>query len=294
MRVAGVETQPVESESGMGELVVPGVVAVPPQQLRIVATPAAGLVETLLVAPDEDVKEGDADRHAEVVGTGRGAARLSARSFGRQSRGRETAARRAAVQGAYHRRAPVDRHARRGDAGAFGARRALANSRARRDDRQRDRDAAQGSKARQLAPRAGADRRHHSPAPWQRPASACRLRRRSSPSPGSIRSGSICRCRLAAPQRSTTFRSRLSVLRGSTAALSASAARSIRRLNRLRPWRRFNPGKTRCGRVRRCRRSCALRGDGAAQWRVPADAMVNHHNHNWVFVVRPKAFARSQ
>lgn len=58
MRVAGVETQPIEPESGMGELVVPGVVAVPPQQLRIVAAPAAGLVETLLVAIDEDVKQG--------------------------------------------------------------------------------------------------------------------------------------------------------------------------------------------------------------------------------------------
>lgn len=58
MRVAGIETQPVESESGMGEMVVPGIVAVPPQQLRIVATPAAGLVETLLVAVDEDVKQG--------------------------------------------------------------------------------------------------------------------------------------------------------------------------------------------------------------------------------------------
>lgn len=58
-RAAGVETEPIEAESGMGELIVPGVVAVPPQQLRIVATPAAGLVETLLVAPDEDVKGGD-------------------------------------------------------------------------------------------------------------------------------------------------------------------------------------------------------------------------------------------
>jgi membrane fusion protein, heavy metal efflux system len=59
IRAAGIETQPVEPETGLGELVVPGVVAVPPQQLRIVAAPAAGLVETLLVAPDEDVKEGD-------------------------------------------------------------------------------------------------------------------------------------------------------------------------------------------------------------------------------------------
>ena len=59
IRAAGVETEPIEAESGTGELVVPGVVAVPPQQLRIVAAPAAGLVETLLVAPDEDVKDGD-------------------------------------------------------------------------------------------------------------------------------------------------------------------------------------------------------------------------------------------
>jgi cobalt-zinc-cadmium efflux system membrane fusion protein len=59
IRAAGIETQPVEPEAGLGEMVVPGVVTVPPQQLRIVAAPAAGLVETLLVAPDEDVKEGD-------------------------------------------------------------------------------------------------------------------------------------------------------------------------------------------------------------------------------------------
>ncbi|HVA13910.1 MAG TPA: efflux RND transporter periplasmic adaptor subunit, partial [Stellaceae bacterium] len=50
---------PIEQESGSGELVVPGVVVVPPQQLRMVAAPAAGLVEMLLVAPDEEVKEGD-------------------------------------------------------------------------------------------------------------------------------------------------------------------------------------------------------------------------------------------
>jgi multidrug efflux pump subunit AcrA (membrane-fusion protein) len=58
-RAAGIETQSVESEPGIGELVVPGFVVVPPQQLHIVAAPAAGLVETLLVAPDEDIKEGD-------------------------------------------------------------------------------------------------------------------------------------------------------------------------------------------------------------------------------------------
>jgi membrane fusion protein, heavy metal efflux system len=59
IRAAGIETQPIEEEAGSGELIVPGVVTAPPTQLRIVATPAAGLVESLLVAPDEDVKEGD-------------------------------------------------------------------------------------------------------------------------------------------------------------------------------------------------------------------------------------------
>jgi membrane fusion protein, heavy metal efflux system len=59
IRAAGIETQAIEQESGAGELVVPGVVVVPPQQLRMVAAPAAGLVEMLLVAVDEEVKDGD-------------------------------------------------------------------------------------------------------------------------------------------------------------------------------------------------------------------------------------------
>lgn len=59
IRAAGIETQPIEKGSGTDELVVPGTVAVPPHQLRMVAAPAAGLIETLLVSPDEDVKEGD-------------------------------------------------------------------------------------------------------------------------------------------------------------------------------------------------------------------------------------------
>lgn len=59
IRAAGIETELIEPEAGVGEIVVPGVVSVPPQQLRIVAAPAAGLVETLLVSPDEMVKEGD-------------------------------------------------------------------------------------------------------------------------------------------------------------------------------------------------------------------------------------------
>lgn len=59
IQAAGIETKPIEKGSGTDELVVPGTVAVPPQQLRMVAAPAAGLIETLLVSPDEDVKEGD-------------------------------------------------------------------------------------------------------------------------------------------------------------------------------------------------------------------------------------------
>jgi cobalt-zinc-cadmium efflux system membrane fusion protein len=59
VRAAGIETELIEPEAGVGEIVVPGAVSVPPQQLRIVAAPAAGLVETLLVSPDEMVKEGD-------------------------------------------------------------------------------------------------------------------------------------------------------------------------------------------------------------------------------------------
>jgi len=48
IRAAGVESGSIESEGETGELVVPGVVTVPPTQIHVVATPAAGLVETLL------------------------------------------------------------------------------------------------------------------------------------------------------------------------------------------------------------------------------------------------------
>jgi len=58
IRAAGIETGVVESERSTGELVVPGVVVAPPTQIRVVAAPAAGLIETLLVGPDEEVKEG--------------------------------------------------------------------------------------------------------------------------------------------------------------------------------------------------------------------------------------------
>lgn len=58
LRPAGIELGRAEPESGPAEIMLPGQVAVPPQQLRVIAAPAAGLIETLLVSPDERVREG--------------------------------------------------------------------------------------------------------------------------------------------------------------------------------------------------------------------------------------------
>ncbi|WP_291860812.1 efflux RND transporter periplasmic adaptor subunit [Bradyrhizobium sp.] len=58
IRTAGIGTSPVEPERGETELSLPGTVAIPPPQLRVVAAPANGLVETVLVATDENVTAG--------------------------------------------------------------------------------------------------------------------------------------------------------------------------------------------------------------------------------------------
>ncbi|MBL6457018.1 efflux RND transporter periplasmic adaptor subunit [Belnapia sp. T6] len=57
-RAAGIEVTRVEAEAGTTQTVLPGTVGVPPAQLRIVAAPAAGLVEEVLVAPNEPVTAG--------------------------------------------------------------------------------------------------------------------------------------------------------------------------------------------------------------------------------------------
>jgi len=57
-RVSGIELGRAEPETGPAELALPGTVVVPPQQLRIVAAPASGLVESLFVSPDERVRAG--------------------------------------------------------------------------------------------------------------------------------------------------------------------------------------------------------------------------------------------
>ncbi len=49
VRAAGIQLSPIQPESGATDLSFPGMVAVPPQQIRVVAAPAAGLIETVLV-----------------------------------------------------------------------------------------------------------------------------------------------------------------------------------------------------------------------------------------------------
>ena len=58
MRAAGIEVARVEPEAGTAQTVLPGTVAVPPQQLLVVAAPAAGLIEAVLVGPNETVRAG--------------------------------------------------------------------------------------------------------------------------------------------------------------------------------------------------------------------------------------------
>lgn len=59
-RAGGFELGRVEPETGPSEILLPGQVVVPPTQLRIIAAPAAGLIESLFVAPDQRVRQGQA------------------------------------------------------------------------------------------------------------------------------------------------------------------------------------------------------------------------------------------
>ena len=58
IRAAGIEVARVEPEAGTAQTVLPGTVTVPPQQLLVVAAPAAGLIEAVLVGPNENVHAG--------------------------------------------------------------------------------------------------------------------------------------------------------------------------------------------------------------------------------------------
>jgi hypothetical protein len=60
MKAAGISTIHVIPDDGKTELTFPGTVTIPQTQLRIVAAPAGGLVESMLVSPDEPVIAGQA------------------------------------------------------------------------------------------------------------------------------------------------------------------------------------------------------------------------------------------
>jgi len=57
-RGGGFELGRIEPETGPAEIALPGTVVVPPTQLRVIAAPAAGLIESLFVATDERVRAG--------------------------------------------------------------------------------------------------------------------------------------------------------------------------------------------------------------------------------------------
>src|SRR3954454_21409947 len=58
IRAAGIGTLPIERERGGADLLLPGTVAIPQQQIRVVAAPAGGLVEEMLVSAEGPVKTG--------------------------------------------------------------------------------------------------------------------------------------------------------------------------------------------------------------------------------------------
>ena len=60
LRAAGIVVEPVAREHGGADFALPGNVVIPPGQVHVVAAPAAGLVDTLLVSADEPVKANQA------------------------------------------------------------------------------------------------------------------------------------------------------------------------------------------------------------------------------------------
>jgi membrane fusion protein, heavy metal efflux system len=58
IRAAGITTVGINRESGGTDISLPGIVAIPQQQVRVVAASAGGLIEELMVAADEPVQAG--------------------------------------------------------------------------------------------------------------------------------------------------------------------------------------------------------------------------------------------
>ncbi len=289
IQAAGIETQPVEPESGVGEIVVPGVVTVPPQQLRIVAAPAAGLVETLLVAPDEDVKEGDPIatlKSSELVESQRAYlhalsdANLAAEKLRRDEqlfKEKIIAERRLIVTRAEatQARATLDERAQI---------LALAGmTEVEIAELRKDRKLASSLLVR--APIGGTILQRHGTTGERVQASAplvtiARLDpiwvNLQVPLSRAVALESVEKVHLP----SAGLEGRL-IRIGHTV---DSATQSVTAVAEFRPGRSpLRPGQAVTAILR-------VRGGGASQWRVPADAVVSHRNHNWVFLRVPEGF----
>ena len=289
MRVAGVETQPVESESGMGELVVPGVVAVPPQQLRIVATPAAGLVETLLVAVDEDVKQGAPIatlKSSELVEAQRAFlhavsdANLAAEKLRRDEqlfKERIIAERRLIVTRAEATQARSALEERRQILALAGM------TDQEIETLQRDRKLASSLVVR--APIAGTILQRHGTTGERVQASAPLF---------TIARLDPIWVNLQVPLGRAAGLDNVDRVHLPSAGLDGklirigrtvdTATQSVTAVAEFRPGRSaLRPGQALQAIIR-------MSGGGETQWRVPADALVNFKNHNWVFVRTPEGF----
>jgi cobalt-zinc-cadmium efflux system membrane fusion protein len=289
IQAAGIETQPVEPEAGVSEIVVPGVVTVPPQQLRIVAAPAAGLVETLLVAPDEDVKEGDplaTLKSSELVEAQRGflhamsEANLEAEKLRRDEqlfKEHIIAERRLIVTRAEASQASATLDERsqiltlagmtENEISALRKDRKLASSllvRAPIGGTILQRHGTTGERVAAAAPLVTIARLDPIWVNLQVPLSRA------------VALDSVERVHLA----SSGLDGKL-IRVGHTA---DSATQSVTAVAEFRPGRSpLRPGQAVTAILR-------VKGGGASQWRVPADAVVSHRNHNWVFLRVPEGF----
>ncbi len=289
IRSAGIETQPVEPEVGMGEILVPGVVAVPPQQLRIVAAPAAGLVETLLVAPDEDVKAGDPIatlRSSELVEAQRAFLHaMSEASLASEKLRRDDQL--------FKERIIAERRLIVTRAEATQARAAL-------DERAQilllagmsDEEIAALRKDRKLAssllvraPIGGTILQRHGTTGERVPASAPLV---------TIASLDPIWVNLQVPLSRTVALESVERVHLPSVGLDGrlirvghtvdTATQSVTAVAEFRPGRSpLRPGQAVQAILR-------VTGGGASQWRVPADAVVSHRNHNWVFLRVPEGF----
>jgi len=289
IRAAGVETQPVEAEAGVGEIVVPGVVTVPPQQLRIVAAPAAGLVETLLVAPDEDVKEGDPIatlKSSELVEAQRAflnamsEAALAAEKLRRDEQ-------------LYKERIIAERR-------LIVTRAEAAQARATLDERGQILTLAGMSETEIATLRK--DRKLASVLLVRAPIGGTILQRH-----GTTGERVAASAPLVTIARLDPIWVNLQVPLGRAVALDSvervhlpsagldgklirvgrtvdSATQSVTAVAEFRPGRSpLRPGQALTAILR-------VKGGGASQWRLPADAVVSHLNHSWVFVRIPEGF----